>query len=286
MTIDPYLLTLPKQRDTSVVYSSPHSGRDYPWDFVKSAQLGERALRSSEDAFIDLLFSDAPRQGAPLLAATAPRAYVDANRAADELDPALIEDVEQRGLNPRISSGLGVVPRVVSNGRVIRRGKISRAEAQHRIDTYWTPYHARLQSLLNESHQMYGEAILVDCHSMPHEALSGLARRGRSRPDVVLGDRFGVTARPDIVDQIEQAFTDAGLKVARNTPFAGAYITQQYGRPSFGQYAVQIEIDRALYMNEREVKPRRDFDAFRAVVSKVITQINAVGRRDMGLAAE
>lgn len=283
---DPYNLTLPTQRDTSVVYSSPHSGRDYPWSFVKSAQLGERALRSSEDAFIDLLFSDAPRQGAPLLAATAPRAYLDPNRAADELDPALIEGVERRAHNPRIASGLGVVPRVVSNGRVIRAGKITKAEANRRIDTFWYPYHARLQRLLSESHQLFGEAVLVDCHSMPHEALDNVARNGRPRPDVVLGDRFGASARPEILDRLEEAFTKAGLKVARNTPFAGAFITQHYGSPSRGQHAVQIEINRSLYMNEREIKPNRNFDAFRGTLCGVITDINAIGRKGLRLAAE
>lgn len=283
---DPYKLALPAHRDTSVVYSSPHSGRDYPWSFVKTAQLGERELRSSEDAFIDLLFSDAPRQGAPLLAATAPRAYLDPNRAADELDPALIEGVERRSHNPRIASGLGVVPRVVSNGRVIRSGKMSKLEAKRRIEKFWHPYHARLQSLLGESHKMFGEAILVDCHSMPHEALDNVARNGRIRPDIVLGDRFGASARSDILDRLEEVFSRSGLKVARNTPFAGAFITQHYGSPSRGQHAIQIEINRSLYMHEREIKPNRNFDTFRSLISRAIADINDIGRKDLRLAAE
>ncbi|MEX5727676.1 N-formylglutamate amidohydrolase [Rhodovulum iodosum] len=287
MQTDPYALFLPAARTTSVVFSSPHSGRDYPWAFLRQTVLDERAVRSSEDAFVDQLFADAPQMGAPLLAARMPRAYVDLNRAAEELDPAVIEGVSAVGHNPRVSSGLGVIPRVVANGRVIYRGKLPRAEAEARLDGYWRPYHACLQRLLDEANAAFGEAILIDCHSMPHEAIESVSGGGKATPHVVLGDRFGASAEPDVVDRIEVAFRNAGLRVGRNTPFAGAHITQRYGRPSRGQHAIQVEIDRALYMDEAEIRPSRDYRAFKSVLSSVIAEIAEIGRGlEMPLAAE
>ena len=282
-----FVLTRPERRTTSVVFASPHSGRAYAWSFLRRTALNEHAIRSSEDAFVDDLFEAAPRHGAPLLTATAPRAFVDLNRSVEELDPALIEGVRKLGHNPRVASGLGVIPRVVANGKAIYAGKLSMAEARRRIETYWTPYHDALRAELDQAHVMFGEAMLVDCHSMPHEAMDSVARTGVRRPEVVLGDRFGAAAGEAVVDRIEQAFTSAGLVVTRNTPFAGAYITQQYGRPAQGRHAVQIEIDRALYMNERLVRPNGNFAAFKRLLDGVIAQIAEIGRPGvMPLAAE
>jgi len=286
MPKDAYQLEMPKNRTTSVIFASPHSGRSYPWAFLRKSVLDELVIRSSEDAFVDLLFADAPSFGAPLLCASAPRAYVDMNRNRDELDPALIEGVPRAGLNPRVASGLGVIPRVVSNGRVIYSGKITRPEADARLASHWKPYHAALERLIGESWYMYGEAILIDCHSMPHEAIDNISHRGVPRPEVVLGDRFGAAASSDIVDRIEAAFVGAGLRVVRNAPFAGAYITQHYGRPSRNQHAVQIEIDRALYMNEAMVRPNGNFQSFQGLISKIVQEITQVGRQELPLAAE
>lgn len=272
-----YRLHLPKERTTSVLFNSPHSGRDYPWSFLRETILDERTVRSSEDAFVDLLFANAPLCGAPLLAATAPRAFVDLNRSADELDPALIEGVRKTGHNPRVNSGLGVIPRVVANGRAIRSGKMPLAEAEDRLRTVWFPYHAKLQSLLDENLAQCGEAILIDCHSMPHEAIESISR-GKSTPQVVLGDRFGAAANTDIVDRIQEIFEGVGLRVARNSPFAGAYITQHYGRPSKRQHAIQIELDRSLYMDEANVCPGRDFKGMQTLIASVVEQITEIGR--------
>jgi len=282
----PFVLNMPARRDTPVVFSSPHSGREYTRAFRRAAVIGHKVLRSSEDAFIDMLFAAAPAQGAPLLCATAPRAWLDLNRGADELDPALVEGVRSMSLNPRITSGLGIIPRVVSGGRSIYRGKISKAEAEARIHAYWHPYHDALETLLRESHTTYGQAILVDCHSMPHEALQALCRYERTRPEIVLGDRFGTSASAEVVDIIDSAFSGAGLRVARNKPFAGAYIAQHYGRPSRDQHVVQIEIDRALYMNEAELRPNGNFRHFKRIIDSVIGDIVALGRKDLSLAAE
>lgn len=280
-------LNRPERRTTSVVFASPHSGRKYPDSFLSAALLDENEIRSSEDAFVDELFSSAPKFGAPLIAAHAPRAYVDLNRSPEELDPALIEGVRRAAHNPRIASGLGVIPRVVSNGRAIYRGKLGLPEVHRRINGFWRPYHDALQSLIDESHAEFGEAILVDCHSMPHEALDSIGPVGGRRPDVVLGDRFGAAAAGAVMGRIEEAFSSRGLRVVRNTPFAGAYIAQHYGRPSRRQHAVQIEIDRSLYMNERTVRKSADFDAFRDLLSEVIEEIADIGRPSIAkIAAE
>ncbi|WP_415919391.1 N-formylglutamate amidohydrolase [Tateyamaria sp. SN6-1] len=281
-----YEVMHPDKRTSCVVFASPHSGRDYPWTFVRKTLLDEKTIRSSEDAFVDQLFDAAPRFGAPLLTAGAPRAFVDLNRSADELDPALIEGVRRQGHNPRVASGLGVVPRVVANGRSIYRGKLPMSEAERRIALYWRPYHQMLQKLLDGAHQHHGQAVLIDCHSMPHEAMDGIARSGVRRPDVVLGDRFGAAASGDIVDVVEAAFVAAGFTVARNAPFAGAYITQAYGRPSRRQHAVQVEIDRALYMNERLIRPNGDFEEMRRRLQTVIADIARIGQMRVPLAAE
>lgn len=281
-----YDVNYPRKHTSCAVFASPHSGRDYAWSFLRRSVLDAHAIRSSEDAFVDLLFDAAPRFGAPFLKAGAPRAFLDLNRSCDELDPAVIEGVQKQGHNPRVASGLGVIPRVVAGGRSIYRGKLSRAEAEARIATYWRPYHAQLQTLLDSAQTRCGQAILIDCHSMPHEAMDGVARGGAKRPDVVLGDRFGAAASGDVVDQVEAAFAAAGFTVTRNAPFAGAYITQAYGRPSRRQHAVQVEIDRSLYMDEARIVPRSDFEEVRARLEAVIAEIAAIGQNRVPLAAE
>jgi N-formylglutamate amidohydrolase len=282
-----YDLFRPARQTSAVVFASPHSGRDYAPEFVAASGLDPAVLRSSEDAFVDRLFAPAPHCGAPLIAARAPRAWIDLNRAPDELDPALIDGVPRGPMNPRVASGLGVIPRVVANGRSIYRGRIARSEAEARIAAVWKPYHAALRALLDDTALAFGEAVLIDCHSMPHEAIAAHARPGRPLPEIVLGDRFGATAAPAVVDAVEAAFCREGFAVARNTPFAGAYIAQAYGRPARRRHVVQVEIDRALYLDEARVAPGPGFDAFAARLAAVIARLAAIGRPDaVPLAAE
>jgi len=286
MTHDAYRLIRPVLQDTSVVFSSPHSGRNYPAAFLASTGLDARAIRSSEDAFVDSLFDMAPQHGAPLLAAMMPRAFLDLNRAPDEFDPGVIDGINRPAHNPRISSGLGVIPRVVAGGRAIYRGKMQLAEAEARITRYWHPYHDALRDLIRSTRAEFGEAIVIDCHSMPHEAIESHARLNQPRPEVVLGDRFGAAASPDVMARVEAAFQAAGLRVARNAPFAGAYIAQAYGRPTVSQHVVQVEIDRSLYMDEMRVELLPGFAGFREMMAGVVSQIARSGRRAMPLAAE
>lgn len=280
-------LIRPEQVSSSVVFASPHSGREYAWSFMRRSILSDLAIRSSEDAYVDRLIENVPDFGAPLLLATVPRAFVDLNRNVDELDPALIEGVKKNAHNPRIASGLGVIPRVVANGRAIYRGKLSQVEARKRLNDFWHPYHAALNGVLSEAHRTFSRAILVDFHSMPREALSGVDRFRKGRPEIVLGDRFGASANGVIVDQIESAFANAGFRVSRNSPFAGAFITQHYGRPSLDQHAVQVEIDRSIYMDEAAIKPNAQFEDVKARLSSVVAEICDIGRRqERSLAAE
>ncbi len=281
-----YRLTRPVRQHTSVIFSSPHSGREYPQAFLDASPLAPLALRSSEDAYVDRLFARAPLFGAPLLCARAPRAYIDLNRGADELDPAVVEGVARGAHNPRIASGLGVIPRVVAGSRAIYHGKISRPEAELRLNTHWHPWHAALQSLINDTHATFGEAILIDCHSMPHEAIAAHMRPGQQPPQVVLGDRFGASAARDLVAQIEAIFTAAGFRVARNSPFAGAYIAQAYGHPVSNKHVVQVEIDRSLYLDERKVEPLPNFSAFCQSINRVVGELAAIGRQALPIAAE
>lgn len=283
---DAFRLTRPARQLTSVIFSSPHSGRDYPPDFLAASTLSPTALRSSEDAFVDRLFARAPFLGAPLLCARAPRAYIDLNRGADELDPAVVADVPRSPHNPRISSGLGVIPRVVAGGRAIYSGKIPRAEADARIARHWKPWHDQLRGLIADTLSDFGEAILIDCHSMPHEAIESHVRPGQPLPEVVLGDRFGAAASREVVDRVEAIFRDEGFRVARNSPFAGAYIAQTYGHPVSRKHVIQIEIDRALYLDERRVEPLPGFSAFCGRMNRVVAALAAIGQRSMPIAAE
>ena len=283
---DPFVLREPPTLSTGAVFNSPHSGREYPDALVRCSRLGMPALRASEDVLVDELFSESPEHGAPLLAATAPRAWLDLNRAPGELDPALIEGVKPQGLNQRIAAGLGVVPRVVSEGTEIYHGKISLAEAQDRVETIHAPYHRQLERLLVRARDRFGAAILFDCHSMPSEALRAAPRVRGHCPGIVLGDRFGAAASRSVVAATQAAFEREGFIVARNAPFAGGYITQRYGRPARGFHAVQIEIDRALYLDQTTLRPLAHFAEIRSRLGRVIGQLVRLAPDLSRLAAE
>jgi N-formylglutamate amidohydrolase len=293
MRSDPYprpiLIQDPVWPTSGAVFAAPHCGRVYPRELLDSAQGhgGMAVLRSSEDAYVDWLIDSAPDHGAILVTTEVPRAYVDFNRADTELDPALIEGVPRTALNPRVASGLGVIPRVVANGRALYSGKMPLSAAKARLARFWHPYHNGLTRVLNTQRTRFGQAILFDVHSMPHDSLSGHDIRRVARPQIVLGDRFGASCAPDLMAAVEEVFVRQGLRVTRNTPFAGAYIAQRYGQPSAGLHTVQIEIDRGLYLDEMRVQPSGDFDAFRSVMRDIVAGLAELARQVPGsLAAE
>ncbi|AKR57006.1 N-formylglutamate amidohydrolase [Youhaiella tibetensis] len=262
-TIRPRRLTAP------LVFNSGHSGRDYPQRFLEMTRLDHLSIRQSEDAFVDELFGRAPHLGTPLLRAHFPRAYLDVNREPWELDPQMFEEPLSDRYNttsPRVAAGLGTLARVVAENKPIYRDRLTLDDACMRIEGIYLPYHATLQKLLSEALTQFGVAVLVDCHSMPRLARSG----DKAAPDIVLGDRYGTACAPVLMDLIETVFTSAGLRVARNRPYAGGYATRTYGRPQYGVHAVQIEISRHLYMNEVTLSRNESFDAVRQLVEKLI----------------
>ena len=281
-----FSLRMPVERSSCAVFNSPHSGRDYPAAFLESSRLDPLQIRSSEDAFVDEPFARAPECGAPLLAARVPRAFLDLNRGPEDLDPALIDGAARRAVNPRIVAGLGVIPRVVAEGRPIIEGKLTLAEAEQRIAAHWHPYHAELATLVDGARARFGSAILFDCHSMPHDALATAPVVWGRRPDVILGDRFGAACDRWLIDAATEIFTAAGFVVARNAPFAGGYITQAYGRPRMGVHALQIEIDRALYMDEARVERLPCFEQIRGRIGAAVARLSELGPREMRVAAE
>ncbi|WP_299360757.1 N-formylglutamate amidohydrolase [uncultured Paracoccus sp.] len=277
-------LVRPAQWRGGLIFASPHSGRDYPDWFLAESQLELRVLRSSEDAFVDRLIEPAVAQGAVVLSARVPRSVVDLNRADDEIDPRVVEGGVPGRTSTRVMSGLGVVPRVVGQGREIRRLPLSRAEAARRITAFWHPYHAVLAGLMNEAVARFGRAVLIDVHSMPRAALSHLPGQ---RPELVLGDRNGVSAEPAVSAAVAAAAVGAGFRIRANSPFAGAHVVTAYGRPSARRHAVQIEIDRTLYMDEEAIVPHHGFDRFAARFAGLIARLPpALSAIDAGTAAD
>jgi N-formylglutamate amidohydrolase len=239
----------PAARRLPLVLASPHSGSEYPADFVAASRLNPLALRQSEDSFVDELFAAAPQLGAPLLSARFPRAYLDVNREAYELDPAMFSDALPSYVNagsPRIRIGLGTIARIVANGENIYAGKLRFADAERRIECLYHPYHQVLHRLVQETAAMFGGCLLVDCHSMPSG--SGCGQGGA---DIVLGDCYGAACAPCIIEAARLLLADRGFRVAINAPYAGGFTTGFYGRPRTHRHALQIEINRALYMDER-----------------------------------
>ncbi len=248
-------LLLPRRQTAPLVFSSPHSGSDYKDDFLDASRLDAFDLRRSEDSFVEELFAQAPCHGAPLLHALFPRAYIDPNREPYQLDPNMFRDplpafVKTR--SDRVRAGFGTIARVVANGAEIYREKLDFSEAEARIENFYAPYHASLRRLVDETRQRFGFAVLIDCHSMP--SIGGPSDRdaGRRRADIVLGDRFGTTCAAEVTDHAESALLELGFRVARNEPYAGAHTTSHYGRPGDSVHALQIEINRALYMVEAQ----------------------------------
>ena len=244
---------LPARQTVPVVVASPHSGSVYPTDFLAQAAVSLAALRRAEDAFVDELFGAAPSLGMPLLAARFPRSYVDANREPYELDPGMFEGPLPRPLNhrtTRVAAGLGMIPRVAASGEAIYRGRVPADAIEHRLETCWRPYHTALSMLVEQTYSLFGGALLIDAHSMPSSA-SGVGPRERDhRVDIVLGDNHGESCAAELVDCAERWLVGRGLRVQRNQPYAGGFTTQRYGRPSLARHALQIEINRSLYMDE------------------------------------
>lgn len=260
----PFIVRQPDTQTVPFVFASPHSGRLYPARFLRQSRLSPLNLRRSEDAFVEELFSAVTEIGSPLIAACFPRAFLDANRAPAEIDPAMFDgvlDVAADIVSPRVSAGLGVIPRVVQDGAEIYREKIPPKEAMERLATFYRPYHAALARLVDASRERFGATVLIDCHSMPSAAAA---------PDIILGDRYGLSAGTLVTRAAEHAFEAHGFRVARNIPYAGGYTTQLHGRPARGVHALQIEINRALYLDEERIERGPHFETIAARLSSAL----------------
>lgn len=273
----PYQVTTPPTRSVPVVVSSPHSGRYYPRWFVNECRVGEAVLRKSEDAFVEQLAAGATDAGAPLIEALWPRTFIDVNREPLELDPGMYADalpVYVNARSTRVRSGLGTIPRLAANGAEIYRGSITYASARRRIREIYFPYHKALRSLMRQTREAFGHALLIDCHSMPSQtgaaySLAAAPRIAQLGADIVLGDCHGTTCNAAVTSEAERIFKNRGLKVVRNTPYAGGFTTKHYGKLNSGFEAIQIEINRALYMNERLFEPTDGF----AVIKEAMTDL-------------
>ncbi|QUD86363.1 N-formylglutamate amidohydrolase [Phenylobacterium montanum] len=259
-----------------LVFASPHSGRLYPEGLMAASALDALAIRRSEDALVDQLILGGLEVGANLICARYARAYVDVNREPYELDPAMFEDELPdfaRGRSPRVAAGLGSIARIVGEGQEIYDRKLTFAEAEARIETIHGPYHAALKALAEDAVGRHGAALLVDWHSMPAAAARPVGREGC---DVVLGDRFGVACSGRVTDAAEAAFVGLGYRVSRNTPYAGGYTTEAYGRPSQGMHALQIELSRGLYLDEAQLEPHAGYDRLRGDLEAVFRALATV----------
>ncbi len=276
----------PARQAIPFLFNSPHSGRRYPTAFLAASRLSERAIRGSEDTLVDELFLPAVEHGAPLLRAHFPRAWLDVNREPYELDPRMFAGPLPSYANvrsARVTGGLGTIARIVSDSEEIYARPLQVEEGLGRIEAVYMPYHETLRRLLTRTFAAFGCAVLVDCHSMP-SAIRGTATRGR--PDFVLGDRFGASCAGELTDCAEALLARRGYDVSRNKPYAGGFITEHYGRPQRGLHALQVEVNRGLYLNEQTLQKKPGFDRVRADLEAVVLAMAALsdtligGRRE------
>lgn len=271
------------------VYNSPHSGRRYPVAFVEQSRLDGSAIRRSEDHFVDELFAAATDIGAPMLLAHFPRAFLDVNREPYELDPRMFDGNLPPFANInsiRVAGGLGTIPRIVAENMEIYARRLPVEEALLRIEAIYKPYHACLRKLVARTHTRFGYAVLIDCHSMPGNirvAGTGI------RPDIIIGDRYGTSASAELSNAALRILENMGFAAVRNKPYAGGFITEHYGRPIRGLHALQVEINRSLYIDETTLQKKPEFAAVAAAIGCFMQQMAEFvedSASDAALAAE
>ncbi len=247
----PFEIVEPAEWRAPIIFNSPHSGSVYPDEFLNASRIDLVALRRSEDSFMDELIGDLSDRGFPTVRVNFPRSYVDVNREPYELDPRMFTGRLPSFANTRsmrVAGGLGTIPRVVGDGQEIYHERLSVDDALGRIEALYKPYHRALRRLINKAHQAFGTVVVVDCHSMPS---IGVSRDEPRRPDVVIGDRYGTSCAALLPDMVEETMRALGYSVGRNKPYAGGFITEHYGNPASGLHTIQLELNRAIYMDER-----------------------------------
>ncbi len=275
----PLEVILPARQASPLILASPHSGRIYPEEFARQSCLAEIVLRQSEDCFVDHLVAAAPTLGTPLVSALFPRVFVDPNREATELDQDMFAErlvLPMNGASPRVLAGLGVIPRLAANEQEIYAAKLPPAEAERRLELFYRPYHRALGELVAATKRQFGLCVLLDCHSMPSAGawIDGLHTRQRIDVDYVLGDCFGASCAERMTATAEASLVERGAKVRRNNPYSGGYVAQSYGRPAQGVHVLQLEINRALYMNETTLEPTQGFAAVQNIFRILIERLS------------
>ena len=271
----------PKRQSAPLIFASPHSGSDYPEEFLAATRIDLLSLRCSEDAFIDEIFESVVEHGAPLLKAHFPRSYVDPNREPWELDPAMFDTPLPDFANassPRVAAGLGTVARVVTDGEEIYHSKLAFEEVAARIETHYQPYHEQLEKLIATTVEQFGGCLLIDCHSMPSIGGPMDSDKGHKRVDFVLGDRFGMSCAPIVINTADRFLKNLGYSVRRNVPYAGGFTTRHYGRPRQRVHALQIEINRSLYMDELEVAANEGLPRLKQDVDALVGMLTRLER--------
>lgn len=262
--LKPFEVRMPSLQRVPFVFNSPHSGRIYPPPFLSQSRLDANAIRRSEDYFVDELFAPVVELGAPLLVAHFPRAFLDVNREPYELDPRMFDGRLPPFANissMRVAGGLGTIPRLVAENMEIYRSRLPAEEGVARVEEIYRPYHDTLRRLVLNTRSRLGYAVLIDCHSMPGNVR---ATGSPIRPDFVIGDRYGTSAAQDIARAASTLLKGMGYSVTRNKPYAGGFITEHYGRPAQGLHAIQIEINRGLYVDEATMQKTAGFEALKA----------------------
>ncbi|MGO4197234.1 N-formylglutamate amidohydrolase [Rhizobium sp. YAF28] len=279
----------PVSQTIPFVYNSPHSGRVYPPEFIAQSRLEGISIRRSEDHYVDELFGAAVDLGAPLLLANFPRAYLDVNREPYELDPRMFDGLlpPYANINSlRVAGGLGTIPRIVAENMEIYARRLPVQEGLERVESVYKPYHSTLRRLIARTHVQFGFGVLIDCHSMPGNVrVAG----SNARPDFIIGDRYGTSASAELSRTAIGILEEMGFAAIRNKPYAGGFITEHYGRPSRGLHALQIEVNRSIYVDEVTLEKRPDFDIVATAVTSFMRQMAEYVEKfsgDRALAAE
>jgi len=278
----PFEIAEPATWRAPIIFNSPHSGSVYPHDFLRASRIDIAGLRRSEDSFMDELIGGLSALGFPTVTVNFPRSYVDVNREPYELDPRMFSGRLPSFANPRslrVAGGLGTIPRVVGDGQEIYRERLSVDDALARIEALYKPYHRALRRLINKAHQTFGTVVVVDCHSMPS---IGVSRDEPRRPDVVIGDRYGTSCAALLPDMVEQTMRGLGYSVGRNKPYAGGFITEHYGNPASGLHTIQLEVNRAVYMDERRRERGQRFAQVAIHFAALAEALAAVPLGDLG----
>jgi N-formylglutamate amidohydrolase len=275
----PFEIVEPAEWRAPIIFNSPHSGSVYPDEFLQASRIDLPALRRSEDSFMDELIGGLSDRGFPVVRVNFPRSYVDVNREPYELDPRMFSGRLPSFANTRsmrVAGGLGTIPRVVGDGQEIYRERLAVDDALARIEAFYKPYHRALRRLINKAHQAFGTVIVVDCHSMPS---IGVSRDEPRRPDLVIGDRYGTSCAALLPDMVEDTMKQLGYSVGRNKPYAGGFITEHYGNPASGLHTIQLELNRAIYMDERRRERGARFDG---VMADFVTLADTLARVPLG----